>query len=85
MSPNFKQIIDNFAGRRLAVVGDSMLDRFLWGRVDRISPEAPVPVVRLEKETTKLSDEQIAKRLDELTAAVEKLREAYLAFSDLEF
>ncbi|MBU8870287.1 MAG: D-glycero-beta-D-manno-heptose-7-phosphate kinase [Gemmatimonadales bacterium] len=54
MSPNFKQIIDNFTGRRLAVVGDSMLDRFLWGRVDRISPEAPVPVVRLEKETTKL-------------------------------
>ena len=54
MSPNFKQIIDDFAGRRLAVIGDSMLDRFLWGRVDRISPEAPVPVVRLERETIKL-------------------------------
>ncbi len=48
------QIIDNFAGRRLAVIGDSMVDRFLWGRVDRISPEAPVPVVRVEKETLKL-------------------------------
>ena len=48
------QIIDNFAGRRLAVIGDSMVDRFLWGRVDRISPEAPVPVVRVEKETVKL-------------------------------
>ncbi len=54
MSPKFKQIIDEIPGRRLAVVGDSMLDRFLWGRVDRISPEAPVPVVRLEKETIKL-------------------------------
>jgi rfaE bifunctional protein kinase chain/domain len=54
MDPKHKNIIDGFAGRRLAVVGDSMVDRFLWGRVDRISPEAPVPVVRLERETVKL-------------------------------
>lgn len=47
-------LIDQLAGRRLAVIGDSMVDRFLWGRVDRISPEAPVPVVRIEKETVKL-------------------------------
>ncbi len=33
------------------VVGDLMLDRYLWGEVDRISPEAPVPVVRVSKET----------------------------------
>ncbi|NCQ33922.1 D-glycero-beta-D-manno-heptose-7-phosphate kinase, partial [bacterium] len=39
---------------RLAVVGDSMVDRFLWGTVDRISPEAPVPVVSIQKETVKL-------------------------------
>ncbi|HPF71080.1 MAG TPA: D-glycero-beta-D-manno-heptose-7-phosphate kinase [Candidatus Krumholzibacteria bacterium] len=54
MDPKHKDIIAGFAGRRLAVVGDSMVDRFLWGRVDRISPEAPVPVVRLERETVKL-------------------------------
>ena len=54
MSPNYKDIIESLSGQRLAVIGDSMLDRFLWGRVDRISPEAPVPVVRLESETTKL-------------------------------
>lgn len=54
MTRKFKDILEGFAGRRLAVIGDSMLDRFLWGRVDRISPEAPVPVVRLEKETVKL-------------------------------
>jgi D-beta-D-heptose 7-phosphate kinase/D-beta-D-heptose 1-phosphate adenosyltransferase len=54
MSPKYKDIIDRLPGLRLAVIGDSMLDRFLWGRVDRISPEAPVPVVRLESETTKL-------------------------------
>ena len=54
MTAKLKQIIADLAGRRLAVIGDSMVDRFLWGRVDRISPEAPVPVVRLEKETLKL-------------------------------
>ena len=49
MSAKYKDILARLPGRRLAVIGDSMLDRFLWGRVDRISPEAPVPVVRLEK------------------------------------
>ncbi len=33
----------------VAVVGDLMLDRYFWGRVDRISPEAPVPVVNVER------------------------------------
>jgi len=47
-------IVETFASRRLAVIGDSMVDRFLWGKVDRISPEAPVPVVKLERETRKL-------------------------------
>lgn len=37
--------------RRVLVVGDVMLDRYLWGRVSRISPEAPVPVLHLERET----------------------------------
>ena len=32
-------------GRRIAVAGDFMLDRYLWGSATRISPEAPVPVV----------------------------------------
>lgn len=54
MTSKYKDILTGFSGRRLAVIGDSMVDRFLWGRVDRISPEAPVPVVRLERETVKL-------------------------------
>ena len=37
---------------KLLVVGDVMLDEFVWGRVSRISPEAPVPVVEVEKETS---------------------------------
>jgi D-beta-D-heptose 7-phosphate kinase/D-beta-D-heptose 1-phosphate adenosyltransferase len=46
--------LDSFAGRRIAIVGDVMLDQFLFGSVDRISPEAPVPVVRFERETLRL-------------------------------
>jgi rfaE bifunctional protein kinase chain/domain len=43
-----------FAGKRIAVVGDLMLDRYFWGSVARISPEAPVPVVEVESESTRL-------------------------------
>ena len=42
------------AGRRVAVIGDVMLDHFLVGRVDRISPEAPVPVVRFDRDEYRL-------------------------------
>jgi rfaE bifunctional protein kinase chain/domain len=42
--------IDRFPGRRIAVLGDCMLDRYQWGRVERISPEAPVPVVEIDRE-----------------------------------
>ena len=43
--------ISGFKGARVLVLGDVMLDRYWWGSVTRISPEAPVPIVRLEKET----------------------------------
>lgn len=49
-----REIVARFHGRRLLVLGDVMLDRYLWGRVDRISPEAPVPVVEVERETMAL-------------------------------
>jgi len=42
------------SGRRVAVVGDVMLDHFLYGHVDRISPEAPVPVVRFDRDEYRL-------------------------------
>jgi rfaE bifunctional protein kinase chain/domain len=47
-------IVARFAGRRVAVLGDCMVDRYLWGRVERISPEAPVPVVEIERESSAL-------------------------------
>ena len=44
-------LLGKFARRRVLVVGDLMLDRFVYGSVTRISPEAPVPVVRVVRET----------------------------------
>lgn len=41
----------DFGMQKLLVIGDLMLDRYLWGDVSRISPEAPVPVVKLARET----------------------------------
>jgi len=48
------ELVARFSGRRLLVLGDLMLDHYLWGRCERISPEAPVPVVEIERETSSL-------------------------------
>ena len=44
-------IIENFSRSRVLVVGDIMADHFIWGKVSRISPEAPVPVVEVRKDS----------------------------------
>jgi D-beta-D-heptose 7-phosphate kinase/D-beta-D-heptose 1-phosphate adenosyltransferase len=49
-----RAIAERFGSRHLIVVGDVMLDRFVVGRVTRISPEAPVPVVLFDREDTRL-------------------------------
>ena len=41
----YSKLIDSFSDKRVMIVGDVMVDSYLWGVVDRISPEAPVPVV----------------------------------------
>ncbi len=46
-----RELIAEFRSRKIFVVGDLMLDRFIWGRVNRISPEAPVPVVDVTHES----------------------------------
>ena len=46
-----EKILEGFSRCSLAVLGDVMLDEFCWGKVDRISPEAPVPVVQVKTET----------------------------------
>src|SRR5207244_3932009 len=53
-SARASELIDRFTGLPILVVGDVMLDRFIVGRVTRISPEAPVPVVRFESEYVRL-------------------------------
>jgi len=49
----FSRISDKFKDASVAVIGDVMLDRYYWGLVDRISPEAPVPVVSVEEENVR--------------------------------
>jgi len=46
-----KRLVPRLRGKRIGVLGDLMLDRYLWGKTSRISPEAPVPVVDFEGQT----------------------------------
>ncbi len=46
-----QEILDQFTGKKVLVVGDVMLDEYVWGKVSRISPEAPVMVVDADHET----------------------------------
>jgi D-glycero-beta-D-manno-heptose-7-phosphate kinase len=48
------ELLGRIAGKKIAVVGDLMIDRYIWGTVSRISPEAPVPVVDMETEQARL-------------------------------
>lgn len=48
-----EEILKSFKGKKLLVVGDFMLDEYIFGRVERISPEAPVPVVEAKDVTVK--------------------------------
>src|SRR5262245_27806655 len=50
MAARLRNIVRRFAGIRVLVVGDLMLDQFVWGDVSRISPEAPVPIVRVRRQ-----------------------------------
>lgn len=51
---DFEKIFEDFTNIKVAVVGDVMLDTYWWGHVDRISPEAPVPVVALNKKELRI-------------------------------
>jgi len=48
-SARLAEILEAFPRRKILVIGDLMLDEFLWGKVTRISPEAPVPVVDIQR------------------------------------
>ncbi|AKL97455.1 D-glycero-beta-D-manno-heptose-7-phosphate kinase [Endomicrobium proavitum] len=51
---NLLKLIEAFKKQSVLVIGDTMVDKFIWGKVGRISPEAPVPVVEITKETETL-------------------------------
>ena len=47
---NHRKILDEFKKKKILVIGDLILDRYMWGKVNRISPEAPVPIVEIASE-----------------------------------
>jgi rfaE bifunctional protein kinase chain/domain len=49
-----QQVFDSMNGLHVVVVGDVMLDNYWWGNVDRISPEAPVPIVAITHRESRL-------------------------------
>ena len=68
----FSGLFSRFSSQRVVVIGDLMLDHFVIGAVDRISPEAPVPVVRFAREERRLGGAaNVAANLRALGAAVE--------------
>ena len=54
MSVDFEQLFAGFSKMKVAVIGDLMLDTYWWGNVERISPEAPVPVVAVSKKEKRI-------------------------------
>jgi rfaE bifunctional protein kinase chain/domain len=75
MFPHFQIILDScskMSGHKILVLGDIMVDEYIWGDVRRISPEAPVPVVHVNNETMQLGGAaNVAQNLRSLGADVE--------------
>jgi bifunctional ADP-heptose synthase (sugar kinase/adenylyltransferase) len=51
---DFDKLFEQFSAIKAGVIGDVMLDTYWWGHVERISPEAPVPVVALDKREVRI-------------------------------
>ena len=74
---SFEAVLDQFGRKRVLVVGDIMLDRFVYGHVSRISPEAPVPVVRVrERKDAMGGAANVAQNVAALGATVELVASA---------
>lgn len=71
---DFQNLFHQFTGLKVAVIGDAMLDTYWWGKVDRISPEAPVPVVAVSKKEQRIGGAgNVALNVQSLGAAVSML------------
>jgi len=65
-----QRIVRKFKGRKVVVLGDIMLDKYLWGSVSRISPEAPVPIVEVKRDSLCLGGAgNVCRNLESLGAA----------------
>ena len=51
---DLQKIFDLFNNVRVLIIGDAMVDAYIWGKVNRVSPEAPVPIVSVQKKETRL-------------------------------
>jgi len=51
---NYKKLFDEFNDLKVLIIGDVMVDSYLWGKVERISPEAPIPIVALRKRENRM-------------------------------
>ena len=68
---DFRKLFASFASLKAGVIGDVMLDTYMWGRVERISPEAPVPIVSLHKKEYRIGGAgNVALNCQSLGAAV---------------
>jgi D-glycero-beta-D-manno-heptose-7-phosphate kinase len=71
---DFEKLFHQFTQIKVAVIGDVMLDTYWWGKVDRISPEAPVPVVAVSKKEQRIGGAgNVALNLQSLGATVSVL------------
>ena len=63
-------VLDSFDRLNIMVIGDLILDQYIWGEVSRISPEAPIPVVEVVKESSSLGGAaNVANNVDSLGAS----------------
>src|SRR3954471_17538097 len=51
---SLKEVFSRFEKQKVLIIGDVMLDSYLWGKVERISPEAPVPIVHTQTRENRL-------------------------------
>jgi len=70
--PRLRKLIPRLRGKRIGVLGDLMLDRYLWGTASRLSPEAPIPVIDFVEQNECLGGSgNVAANIAELGARVE--------------
>ena len=67
------KIFDKVKGKKIIIVGDAMIDSYTLGRIERESPEAPVPIINVEKE--KIKEESFLQQLSSLSKKLSGLSE----------